>query len=162
MSRTPRKNTSEVARTLLRDHLVGGPYERLFLTPGEEVEYVHNYLTLFDGILEYKFNIAEYHNLGVLGLQSVLGNVSAVVIEPENLKKLPLFIQETRIMYVVDSIDAVYEQVEKLGVPILQPRTTNIMGAQGRIRLASNYIIEICEATNEDLFHPDPKELGYL
>ncbi|MEV6162013.1 hypothetical protein AB0L71_08810 [Streptomyces sp. NPDC052052] len=162
MSRTPHKETSEIARTLFRDHLVSGPYERLFLTPGEEVEYVHNYLTLLDGILEYKFNIAEYHNLGVIGLQSVLGNVSAVVIEPENLKKLPTFIQDTRTMYVVDSIDAVYEQVEKLGVPILQPRTPNIMGAQGRLQFSSNYIIEIVEATNEDLFHPNPKELGYL
>ncbi|GAB2851475.1 hypothetical protein GCM10022221_58620 [Actinocorallia aurea] len=92
----------------------------------------------------------------------MLGNVSAVVIEPENLAKPPSIIQETRTMYVVDSIDAVYAQVERLGVPILQPRTPNIMGAQGRLRLASNYIIEIVEATNEDLFHPDPKEVGYV
>lgn len=64
MTRTPLKETSEVARTLFRDHLVSGPYERLFLTPDEEVEYVRNYLALLDGILEYKFTIAEYHNLG--------------------------------------------------------------------------------------------------
>jgi len=161
MSRTHAK-TSDVARTMLAGHFVSGPYERLFLTPDEEVEYVHNYLTLLDGVLEYKFNIAEYHDLGVIGLQSALGNVSAVVIDPADLTKLPTFIQETRTMHVVDSIDAVYEQVEKLGVPILQPRTPNVMGAQGRLRLASNYIIEIVETTNRELFDPDPKEFGYL
>ena len=65
-----------------------------------------------------------------MGLQSPLGHVSLVALAGEDRKKLPGFIQETKILFVVDSIDAVYRKLEAAGLPILQPRTENIMGAQ--------------------------------
>ena len=34
------------------------------------------------------------------------------------------------------------------------------MGAQGRLELAPGYIVELAEATNEDLFFPDVDSLG--
>ncbi|WP_142339209.1 hypothetical protein [Bacillus sp. AFS055030] len=132
------------------------------MQPGQEFAYVNNYLKHMDGILEYEFRLEEYFNLKVIGLQSVLGNVSAVVIDDKSLSELPDFIQYTNSMFVVDSIEAVYEKAKQLGIPILQPRTENIMGAQGRLLLAPGYIIELAEATNESLFYPDARSLGYV
>jgi hypothetical protein len=146
--------------TIFGDHLVGGPYERVFFEPGEELAYIRNYLDFLDGTVEYDFRIQEYFNLRVVGLQSPLGNVSLVAIGEEDRKKLPGFIQDTKILFVVDSIDAVYRDLEAAGLPILQPRTENIMGAQGRLELAPGYIVELAEATNESLFSPDVNTLG--
>lgn len=36
-------------------------------------------------------------------------------------------------MYIVDSIEEVYKEAEKRGIPILQKYTKNIMGGQGRL-----------------------------
>lgn len=146
--------------TLFEGHLISGPYERVFFEPGEELRYVRNYLDLLNGTVEYDFRIAEYFNLRVIGLQSPLGHVSLVAVAREDRAKLPDFIQETRILFVVDSIDAVYAKAEAAGIPILQPRTENIMGAQGRLELAPGYIVELAEATNESLFFPDVDSLG--
>lgn len=152
--------TARAAGTIFEGHLVSGPYERVFFEPGEELAYIRNYLDFFHGTVEYDFRIAEYFNLRVVGLQSPLGHVSLVALEGENVEKLPAFIRETTMMYVVDSIEAVYREAEKAGIPILQPRTENIMGAQGRLELAPGYIIELCEATNEALFDPDVEAMG--
>lgn len=78
------KTKSEIVNTFLAGHLVSGPYERLFLKPEEERAYVDSYLNNLDGVLEYEFNLEEYFNLKVIGLQSILGSVSVVIIEPEN------------------------------------------------------------------------------
>lgn len=147
---------------LFGKNLVSGPYERLFLEPGQEQQFIRNYLDFMDGKIEYIFRLEEYFNLMVVGLQSTLGNVSLVVISQENLAKLPDFIQHTKTMFVVDSIDEVYKTAEKNGVAILQKRTPNIMGAQGRLKLSDGYIIELAEATNEALFHPDIDALGLM
>lgn len=145
---------------LFGKNLISGPYERLFLEPGQEQQYIRNYLDFLDGKIEYMFRLEEYFNLLVVGLQSPLGNVSLVVISKEHLAKLPDFIQHTKTMFVVDSIDEVYETAAKNGVSILQKRTPNIMGAQGRLKLSDGYIIELAEATNEVLFHPNIEALG--
>ncbi len=146
--------------TLFEGHLVGGPYERVFFEPGQELQYVRNYLDFLGGTVEYDFRLAEYFNLRVIGLQSPLGHVSLVAVAEEDRKKLPSFIQETKVLFVVDSIDAVYAKAEAAGIPILQPRTENIMGAQGRLELAPGYIVELAEATNESLFYPDVETMG--
>lgn len=146
---------SLVEHSLFAGHLVSGPYERVILTPEQAPQYIRNYLDYLDGKIEYEFRLKEYHNLQVVGLQSALGDVSLVVIENENLATLPDYIQQTKTMYVVDSIDAVYEKARLNGIPILQKRTPNIMGAQGRLLLAPGYIIELAEATNQSLFNPD-------
>ncbi|AMW78811.1 hypothetical protein AMD27_07910 [Acinetobacter sp. TGL-Y2] len=145
---------------LFAKHLISGPYERLFLNPGQEHAYIRNYQRILKGEIEYVFRLEEYFNLMVVGLTSKLGNVSLVVIEPTQLEKLPDFIQHTKTMYVVDDIEAVYRNAEQLGIPILQKRTPNIMGAQGRLELAPGYIIELAEATNEALFHPNLEDFG--
>jgi hypothetical protein len=88
-------------------------------------------------------------------LISDLGNVSLVSIEPENFEKLPEYIRNTQTLFVVDSIDEVYETAKNKNIPILQPRTPNIMGAQGRLELAPGYIIELAETTNQSLFNQD-------
>jgi len=152
--------TAPSSNTIFADHLISGPYERVFFEPGQELQYIRNYLDFFDGTVEYDFRIEEYFNLRVVGLQSPLGHVSLVAIAADDRKKLPAFIQETKILFVVDSIDAVYRKLEAAGLPILQPRTENIMGAQGRLELAPGYIVELAEATNEDLFFPDVDSLG--
>ncbi|MGN0064289.1 MAG: EamA family transporter [Nocardioides sp.] len=77
----------------------------------------------------------------------ISGPYERVFFEPENRVKLPDFIQATRIMYVVDDIDAVYRKAEAAGIPVLQPRTENTMGAQGRLELAPGCIVELAEAT---------------
>ena len=151
---------NNIENTFFAENFVSGPYERLFLIPGQEQQYIRNYIDLLGGKIEYVFRLEEYHNLMVVGLQSPLGHVSLVVIEPEKLATLPDFIRNTKIMFVVDDIDAVYRKAEKNGIPILQKRTPNIMGAQGRLELAPGYIIELAEATNEALFHPDIAALG--
>lgn len=151
---------SKLENTFFAENLVSGPYERLFLEPGQEQQYIRNYIDFFDGRVEYVFRIEEYYNLMVVGLQSVLGYVSLVILEPENVAKLPDFIQKTRMMYVVDDIEAVYRKAEKNGIPILQKLTPNIMGAQGRLELAPGYIIELAEATSKALFNPDLNTLG--
>lgn len=151
---------SKLEKTIFADNLVSGPYERVFLAPGQEGRYIRNYIDFYDGIVEYDFRIAEYFNLRVVGLQSVLGHVSLVVIEPENFEKLPVFIRETQMMYVVDSIEAVYDIARAKRIPILQPRTENIMGAQGRLELAPSYIVELAEATNTALFDPVVESMG--
>lgn len=145
----------EIANSIFSNNFVSGPYERVFLEPGQEQRYIRNYIDFFGGYIEYIFRIEEYYNLLVVGLKSPLGDVSLVVITKENLLKLPGYIQDTQIMFIVDSIDAVYARAEKNGIPILQKRTPNIMGAQGRLELAPGYIIELTEATNQDLFNPD-------
>jgi len=154
------QSTENAADTIFAGHLVSGPYERVFFEPGQELQYIRNYLDFFNGTVEYDFRIKEYFNLRVVGLQSPLGHVSLVAIGAEDRKQLPAFIQETRILFVVDSIDAVYRKAETAGIPILQPRTENIMGAQGRLELAPGYIVELAEATNESLFNPDVDSLG--
>ena len=53
-----------------------------------------------------------------------------------------------------------YRKAETAGSPILQPRTQHIMGAQGRPELAPGDIVELAEATNESLFHPDVEAMG--
>lgn len=146
--------------TIFDGHLISGPYERVFFEPGEELQYIRNYIDLLNGTVEYDFRIAEYFNLRVVGLQSPLGHVSLVTIATADRVKLPEFIQETRILFVVDSIEAVYEKANAAGIPILQPRTENIMGAQGRLELAPGYIVELAETTNASLFHPDLDSLG--
>ena len=146
---------SKIENTIFAEHFVSGPYERVFLQPGQEKQYIRNYIDFFDGRIEYLFRIEEYYNLLVVGLQSVLGDVSLVVIEPEHFAKLPDYIQHTQIMFVVDDIEAVYRKAEKNAIPILQQRTVNIMGAQGRLELAPGYIVELVETTNLELFHPD-------
>lgn len=156
------KTTSNISNTFLAGHLVSGPYERLFLTPEQEKAYVDSYLKNLDGVIEYEFRLKEYFNLKVIGLQSVLGSISVVIISEEDRKKLPYYIQETRTMYIVDSIKTVYEEAEKRGIPILQKYTSNIMGAQGRLELAPGYIIELTEATNKDLFLSDPANYGFF
>ena len=145
---------------LFTQHLVSGPYERLFLQPGQEHAYIRNYQKFLNGKIEYVFRIEEYFNLMVVGLTSTLGNVSLVVIEPQHRAQLPDFIQDTNTMYVVDDIEAVYRNAEQLGIAILQKRTPNIMGAQGRLELAPGYIIELAEATNQALFHPNLADFG--
>lgn len=151
---------SKIENTIFADHFVSGPYERVFLTPGQEQQYIRNYIDYFNGEVEYIFHLEEYHNLMVVGLRSSLGHVSLVVIQPEQLATLPDFIQETKIMFVVDDIEAVYRKAEKNNIPVLQKLTPNIMGAQGRLELAPGYIVELAEATNESLFHPDLSSLG--
>lgn len=155
------KTNSNVEKTFLKGHLISGPYERLFLTPEQEKDYVQTYLNNLDGVIEYEFYLKEYFNLKVIGLQSALGSVSVVIISSEDRLKLPDYIQQTRTMFIVDSIDAVYEEAKKRGIPILQKRTPNIMGAQGRLELAPGYIIELTEATNRDLFYADPLDFGF-
>lgn len=155
------KTTSNINNTFLANHLLSGPYERLFLTPEQEEAYVNSYLNNLDGVIEYEFRLEEYFNLKVIGLQSVLGSVSIVIISEEDRKKLPYFIQETRTMYIVDSIEEVYKEAEKRNIPILQKYTPNIMGAQGRLELAHGYIIELTEATNKELFLSDPEDYGF-
>ena len=150
----------KIENTFFAENLVSGPYERLFLEPGQEQQYIRNYIDLLDGRIEYMFRIEEYFNLLVVGLQSALGDVSLVVLESEHVAKLPDFIRDTKIMFVVDDIEAVYRKAEKNGIPILQKRTPNIMGAQGRLELAPGYIVELAEATNQALFDPDLTELG--
>ena len=150
----------KIENTFFAENLVSGPYERLFLEPGQEQQYIRNYIDLLDGRIEYMFRIEEYFNLLVIGLQSALGDVSLVVLESEHVAKLPDFIRDTKIMFVVDDIEAVYRKAEKNGIPILQKRTPNIMGAQGRLELAPGYIVELAEATNQALFDPDLTELG--
>ena len=150
----------KIENTFFAENLVSGPYERLFLEPGQEQQYIRNYIDLLDGRIEYMFRIEEYFNLLVVGLQSALGDVSLVVLESEHVAKLPDFIRDTKIMFVVDNIEAVYRKAEKNGIPILQKRTPNIMGAQGRLELAPGYIVELAEATNQALFDPDLTELG--
>lgn len=151
--------TPNLTGTVFEGHFVAGPYERIFFEPGQEGRYIRNYIDHLNGEVEYDFRIEEYFNLRVVGLQSTLGDASIVVISEENRKKLPEFIQETRILYVVDSIEAVYRAAEAMGVPILQPRTENIMGAQGRLELAPGYIVELAETSNRSLFHPDIESL---
>lgn len=151
---------SKIENTFFAENLVSGPYERVFLEPGQERQYIRNYIDLLDGRIEYVFRIKEYSNLLVIGLQSSLGDVSLVVLESEEVAKLPDFIRDTKIMFVVDDIEAVYLKAEKNGIPILQKRTPNIMGAQGRLELAPGYIIELAEATNQELFNPDIAALG--
>lgn len=146
---------------VLGEHFVSGPYERIFVTPENEKAFVRAYLTGTGGRLEYAFTIEEYFNLRVIGITSPLGNASIVSIGDEQLAKLPDYIQQTRQLYVVDDIDATYRVAESYDVPQLQPRTPNIMGAQGRLLLAPGYIIELAETTNRDLFDPDPSALGY-
>lgn len=155
------KIKSDIKNTFLAGHLLSGPYERLFLTPEQEQAYMDNYLKNLDGVIEYEFRLEEYFNLKVIGLQSVLGSVSVVVMSEEDRKKLPYYIQETRIMYIVDSIEEVYKEAEKRGIPILQKYTKNIMGGQGRLEFAPGYIVELTEATNKDLFFADPAEYGF-
>ena len=41
--------------TIFPDHLVSGPYERVFFEPGEELQYIRNYLDYFGGTVEYDF-----------------------------------------------------------------------------------------------------------
>ena len=146
--------------TIFAGHLVGGPYERVFFEPGEELQYIRNYIDFLDGEVEYDFRIAEYFDLRVVGLRSPRGHVSLVAIRGEDRAKLPGFIQDTKILFVVDSIEAVYSKAKEVGIPILQPRTENIMGAQGRLEFAPGYIVELAEATNESLFHPDVEAMG--
>ncbi len=155
------KTSSHLENTFLAGHLISGPYERLFLTPEQEKAYMENYLKNLDGVIEYEFQLEEYFNLKVIGLKSVLGSVSVVVISEEDRKKLPYYIQETRTMYIVDSIEEVYKEAEKRGIPILQKYTKNIMGAQGRLEFGPGYIVELTEATNKELFFADPSEYGY-
>ncbi|MDR0938170.1 MAG: hypothetical protein LBN29_02275 [Mediterranea sp.] len=150
------KTKSEIGNTFLAGHFQSGPYERLFLTPEQESAYMDNYLKHLDGVVEYEFRLEEYYNLKVVGLRSALGNVSAVILPEEDRLKLPYYIQETRTMYIVDSIEKVYEEAEKRGIPILQKYTKNIMGGQGRLELAPGYIMELAEATNKALFLTDP------
>lgn len=123
---------SRLENTVFAEHLESGPYDGVFLEPGQEGRYIRNYIDFYDDVVEYDFRIAEYFNLRVVGLQSVLGHVSLVVVELENRAKLPDFIRETKMMYVVDSIEAVYDIARAKGIPILQPRTENIMGARAR------------------------------
>lgn len=155
------KTVSDIKNTFLAGYLVSGPYERLFLIPEQENEYVESYLNNLDGVIEYEFRLEEYFNLKVIGLQSALGSVSVVIMSEENREKLPYYIQETRTMYIVNSIEAVYKEAERRGIPILQKYTANIMGAQGRLELAPGYIIELTEATNKDLFLSDPVNYGF-
>ncbi|WP_108823352.1 hypothetical protein [Dysgonomonas sp. Marseille-P4361] len=155
------KTKSDIKKTFLAGHLLSGPYERLFLTPEQEKAYVDNYLKNLDGVIEYEFRLEEYFNLKVLGLQSVLGSVSVVIMAEEDRQKLPYYIQETRIMYIVDSIEEVYKEAERRGIPILQKYTKNIMGGQGRLEFAPGYIVELTEATNKELFFADPTEYGF-
>lgn len=54
----------------ITDHFIGGVYERVFFEPGEEAQYVRNYLDFLDGEVEYEFRLAEYFNLRVIGLTS--------------------------------------------------------------------------------------------
>lgn len=151
---------SKIENTFFAENLVSGPYERVFLEPGQEQQYIRNYIDLLDGRIEYVFRIKEYFNLLVVGLQSTLGDVSLVVLESEQVTKLPDYIRDTKIMFVVDDIEAVYRKAEKNAIPILQKRTPNIMGAQGRLELAPGYIVELAEATNQELFNPDITALG--
>ena len=65
-----------------------------------------------NGKVEYAFRLEEYFNLLMVGLQSELGDVSLVVIAKEDRLKLPKYIQDTRMMYVVDSIDEVYRKAK--------------------------------------------------
>lgn len=155
------KTKSDIKNTFLAGHLLSGPYERLFLTPEQEKTYIDNYLKNLDGVIEYEFRLEEYFNLKVIGLQSVLGSVSVVIIADEDRQKLPYYIQETRTMYIVDSIEEVYKEAEKRGIPILQKYTKNIMGGQGRLEFAPGYIVELTEATNKELFFADPVEYGF-
>ena len=150
---------NKAAKTIFGKNFVSGPYERVFFEPGEERQYIRNYLDLFNGKVEYAFRLEVYFNLLVVGLQSELGDVSLVVIAKEDRLKLPEYIQDTRMMYVVDSIDEVYRKAKLNGIPILQKRTPNVMGAQGRLEFAPGYIIELAEATNPSLFNPDLSEL---
>lgn len=149
-----------IENTIFANHFVSGPYERLFLEPGQESQFIRNYIDFYAGSVEYIFRIEEYFNLLVVGLQSPLGLVSLVVMPKEDLVKLPDYIQNTKMMYVVDSIDAVYAKAERNGIAILQKRTPNIMGAQGRLQIAPGYIVELAEATNKSLFDPDLDSLG--
>ena len=144
-----------MGNTIFGKNLVSGPYERLFFKPGEEKPFIKNYIEFLGGEIEYFFRIEEYFNLLVVGLISDLGNVSLVSIEPENFEKLPEYIRNTQTLFVVDSIDEVYETAKNKNIPILQPRTPNIMGAQGRLELAPGYIIELAETTNQSLFNQD-------
>lgn len=157
---TATHQVSSIQRSILAGHWISGPYERVFLAPSQAPQYIRNYIDFLGGKVEYEFRLKEYHNLQVVGLQSALGDVSLVVIEPADLASLPNFIQQTKIMYVVDSINAVYAKAHSNGIPILQKRTPNIMGAQGRLQLAPGYIIELAETSNQALFHPDVNLMG--
>lgn len=134
---------NKAAKTIFGKNFVSGPYERVFFEPGEERQYIRNYLDLFNGKVEYAFRLEEYFNLLVVGLQSELGDVSLVVIAKEDRLKLPEYIQDTRMMYVVDSIDEVYRKAKLNGIPILQKRTPNIMGAQGALRVCAGLYCRI-------------------
>lgn len=74
------KIKSDIENTFLAGHLLSNPYERLFITPEQEQAYMDNYLKNLDGVIEYEFRLEEYFNLKVIGLQSVLGSVSVVVM----------------------------------------------------------------------------------
>ena len=60
---------SNIENTVFADHFVSGPYERVFLAPGQEPQYIRNYIDYFNGEVEYVFRLEEYHNLMVVGLK---------------------------------------------------------------------------------------------
>lgn len=151
----------ETQNNIFGENYVGKPYQRIFVSPAEKDQFVKNYIKLFNAKIEYVFRIKEYYNLMVIGFNSPIGDVSLVVIEPSDLLKLPDYIQHTKVMYVVDSIDQVYENATKNDIKILQKRTPNIMGAQGRLELSNGYIIELAETTNKDLFVSDPYNVDF-
>jgi len=141
--------------------LVSKPYTRVFVKVADGPEFVRSYLRNFDARIEYAFSIPRLGNLQVIGVESELGNVSAVITD--SLEGFPEYLARTKVLYRTNDIAATLQKSGDAGMKVLQGKTPVPIGYQGRFEMPGGYVVELFEISAEgrQYLNPDPAELGF-
>lgn len=141
--------------------LVRKPYLRVFVKVADGPDFVRSYLRTFGARIEYYFRIPRLNNLQVVGIESELGNVSAVVTD--SLEGFPEYLARTRVLYRTEDTEAALTAAEAAGMTLLQDKTPVPIGYQSRFETPGRYVVELFEVSpqGEHYFYPDPVKLGF-
>ncbi|RLV08667.1 hypothetical protein CTZ27_07785 [Streptomyces griseocarneus] len=123
----------------LSSTLVSKPYIRVFVKVADGPDFVRSYLRNFDATVEYAFCIPRLNNLQVVGINSELGNVSAVV--PDSMEGFPEYLARTKVLYRTDDMETTLRLSEDAGMKVLQEKTPVPIGYQGRFETPGGYVV---------------------
>lgn len=119
---------------------VTATYVRVILPMSQAEPLVQQYTEKLKGRVVYDFDFPAIKSR-VVGLESPHGNLSAIFTD--DFQSYDDFRKNTRLMYVVDDVQATLDAAERSGLKIVQKFARTPVAWQGRFEVVPGFVIEI-------------------
>lgn len=119
---------------------VTATYIRVILPMAQAQPFVQQYTEKLKGRVAYDFDFPAIKSR-VVGMESPYGNFSAVFTD--DYQSYDEFRKNTRLMYMVDDVQATLDAAERNGMKIVQKFAKTPVAWQGRFEVVPGFVIEI-------------------